>query len=130
MPIAQTEKGFNPYGTIREGRPNEVTPFDIRCEGGVEYLSILIPEEFEEAFYNVVSGKPTGWEMLDVPRRASREAAGWARWLVLDRLLYRGCDWDRCTMGFRVREDKKIEVRLKFSPPWWYNQSQCQIPKV
>lgn len=112
---------FNPYGIIQLGTPFEIIPFDFQHEEGNEMFSFLVPEVLEDRVHGILNGTIDRVDAIGIPRAvmASRNAAE----MLKCKALYwigRELDRGRCSIGFRIREDKRIEIRLKFGPPWWY----------
>lgn len=110
---------FNPYGIIALGTPFELRPFNFVVEDGVEVFSIIVPEVREPTISRIAAGTPDGIDLLAVPRTVSQNPTSLLCWHVC-RWLGREYDVSRCTIGVRVGDDSRIEIRLRFSPPWWW----------
>lgn len=114
---------FNPYGVIAERTPFELRPFDFVFEDGVEIFSIIVPEVREPTVARIAAGTPYGIDLLATPRIAAENPTSLLLFNVL-KWLRRECDFSRASFGMRVREDSRIEIRLKFGPPWWWQYAQ------
>lgn len=118
--VKQHESGFNPYGVIAEGTPFELHPFGFESGDGVEVFSILVPTVREPTVHRILQGKPDPIDLLAKPRIVLTSTAMLLKYEVL-RWLGREGDADRCSIACRL-QGKRIEIRLKFSPPWWYGR--------